>query len=165
MWGRSCRQKSWLGSCQRQAGGGPVAASPAPERPCGILPAPRPPACSGPARSYTKRRPHLDRGKFGQTTQDGGAAGARAYLSNVCVARAARRRGVARALLSAAEAAAGAAGVAHLYVHVVADNGAASALYASAGFAVESEETEARARALQRPRRRILHKRLGPAGT
>lgn len=93
--------------------------------------------------------------------QDGGAAAARGYLSNVCVTPAVRRRGVARALMAAAEAAAAGAGVRHLYVHVVADNAAAERLYVGAGFEVEREETEAVARQLQRPRRKILHKRLG----
>jgi hypothetical protein len=97
--------------------------------------------------------------------QDGTAAMARAYLSNVCVARAVRRRSVARALMAAAEAAAAVAGVRHLYVHVVADNVSAAGLYTGCGFEVEAEEGEAQARALRRPRRKILHKRLGVGGS
>jgi ribosomal protein S18 acetylase RimI-like enzyme len=93
--------------------------------------------------------------------QGGAVAAERAYLSNVCVAAAARRRGVAAALMSAAEAHAAQAGVRHLYVHVVADNAAAVALYGRMGYEVEAEEGEAQARALGRPRRKILHKRLG----
>jgi ribosomal protein S18 acetylase RimI-like enzyme len=91
--------------------------------------------------------------------QDGTAATRRAYLSNVCVAAAARRCGVGRALIAAAERAAAGMGVRHLYVHVVADNEAAAGLYVAAGFEVEAEG-EAYARALQRPRRKILHKML-----
>jgi hypothetical protein len=60
----------------------------------------------------------------------------------------------------------------HLYVHVVHDNAAARALYEGkpstgggdgGGFEVESEETEALARGLARPRRLLLHKRLPTA--
>jgi len=102
---------------------------------------------------------------MGQLPNDVSASSARAYLSNVCVAGAVRRHGVARRLMAAAEARAAAQGVRHLYVHVVADNEAAARLYVSAGFEVEAEESEAYARALQRPRRRILHKRLSEAVT
>ena len=62
--------------------------------------------------------------------------------------------------MSAAEAHAASEGVRHLYVHVVADNTAAGALYARMGFEVEAEETESQARGLGRPRRKILHKAL-----
>jgi ribosomal protein S18 acetylase RimI-like enzyme len=55
--------------------------------------------------------------------------GARAYLSNVCVAKAARRRGLAQRLILAACAVAGEAGVTHMYVHVVHDNVPALQLY------------------------------------
>ncbi|KXZ43502.1 hypothetical protein GPECTOR_88g445 [Gonium pectorale] len=85
----------------------------------------------------------------------------RAYLSNVCVAPAARRLGVARALLRAAEAAAAGKGVEQLYVHVVADNAPAVGLYCgSMGFQVEQTESEGFARSLQRPRRLLLAKQL-----
>ncbi len=47
------------------------------------------------------------------------AASKRAYLSNVCVAKAARRQGVAQALMERAEQQAKEEGVEHLYVHVV----------------------------------------------
>lgn len=92
--------------------------------------------------------------------QDGSALLTRAYLSNVCVASAVRRRGVARALMLAAEAHAASQGVRHLYVHVVADNAPAERLYLQMGFQMEEEETEAFARSLRRPRRKILHKQL-----
>ena len=45
-------------------------------------------------------------------------------------------------------------------VHVEAINTAAEALYLSSGFAVESEESEAYARALNRNRRLLLHTTL-----
>lgn len=89
-----------------------------------------------------------------------GGASSRAYLSNVSVAPGARRRGLAHALLAAAAARAAAAGVRHLYVHCVADNAPAAALYKASGFAVEAEETAAEARALNRPRRLLFHKHL-----
>jgi ribosomal protein S18 acetylase RimI-like enzyme len=140
------------------------------------------------------------RGRVG--VPGGGGAGAgvaaepppstRAYLSNVCVAKAARGQGVGKALLRAAEEMvlrpleqhqedgllalppardADSDNAAnnnnddasfHLYVHVVHDNAAARALYQGqgAGFAVESEESEAFARGLARPRRLLLHKAL-----
>lgn len=53
------------------------------------------------------------------------------------------------------------AGVEYLYVHVVADNAPALELYRSGcAFEVEAEESEAYARALQRPRRMLLVKQL-----
>lgn len=84
----------------------------------------------------------------------------RAYLSNVCVASAARRQGVAATLMRAAEQQAQQLGVEHLYVHVVADNSPARNLYISLGYELEAEETEAFAHALRRPRRQLLHKQL-----
>lgn len=45
-------------------------------------------------------------------------------------------------------------------VHVEACNTAAAALYLSSGFELESEETEAYARALNRNRRLLLHVKL-----
>jgi ribosomal protein S18 acetylase RimI-like enzyme len=44
-----------------------------------------------------------------------------------------------------------------MYVHVVADNVAAAALYEGQGYSQEAEESESYARALRRPRRRLLH--------
>lgn len=60
---------------------------------------------------------------------EGDPATQRAYLSNVCVASAARRRGLAAQLIQAALAGAREQGVAHMYVHVVHDNEAALKLY------------------------------------
>ncbi|GIL53141.1 hypothetical protein Vafri_8812 [Volvox africanus] len=86
----------------------------------------------------------------------------RAYLSNVCVAPAARRLGVASALLRHAEDVARRSGVEWLYVHVVADNTPAVGLYCNTfGFLVEQSESEGFARSLQRPRRLLLAKCLG----
>lgn len=83
----------------------------------------------------------------------------RAYLSNVCVSIAARRKGVAAALIKAAENKVIEEGeVTDLYVHVVWDNGAAVELYRGCGFEVEQEESESVARSLNRPRRLLLHK-------
>ena len=89
-----------------------------------------------------------------------GAAGERAYISNVAVAPSSRRRGHAAALLAAAAAAAARDGVRYLYVHCVADNAPARALYAAAGFAVEAEESAADARARNHPRRLLLTREL-----
>jgi len=85
----------------------------------------------------------------------------RAYLSNVCVSKAARRRGVAAALIKAAESKVIEEGeVTDLYVHVVFENRAAVELYRRCGFEVEQEESESIARSLNRPRRLLLHKRV-----
>jgi ribosomal protein S18 acetylase RimI-like enzyme len=72
--------------------------------------------------------------------REGAGEGERAYISNVAVLPAARRRGVARELIAEAQRRAAQAGVRALYVHVAADNESARALYASAGFEVEAEE-------------------------
>jgi ribosomal protein S18 acetylase RimI-like enzyme len=89
------------------------------------------------------------------------AGGTRAYLSNVCVSRAARRRGIAKDLAIKAEEFARSNGVEALYVHVVVDNGPAMALYKnSLGFELEAEESESFAHSLNRPRRQLLFKRL-----
>jgi ribosomal protein S18 acetylase RimI-like enzyme len=87
-------------------------------------------------------------------------AGARGYIFNVCVAPAARRRGVAARLLAAAVAEAAAMRVTWLYVHVEADNPAARGLYAAAGFSEEAAEPEWLARRLGRPARLLLRRQL-----
>lgn len=98
---------------------------------------------------------------IGKHPEAGDAATTRAYLSNVCVARAARRRGIARDLAVKAEEFARSKGVEALYVHVVADNEPAIALYTdSLGFNVEAEESASFAHSLNRPRRKLLFKRL-----
>ncbi len=85
----------------------------------------------------------------------------RAYLSNVCVADAARRQGVAQQLITTAAHHLVQQGVRYLYVHVAADNTAAVELYQGpGGFVLEQEESEAAARALGRPRRLLLVREL-----
>lgn len=66
---------------------------------------------------------------------DGGPPSA--YLANVCVSPAARRRGVAVALIGGARRVAAGWGAAALRVHAAAGDGAARALYTRAGFVVE----------------------------
>jgi ribosomal protein S18 acetylase RimI-like enzyme len=69
-------------------------------------------------------------GRWPQAAADGhDPSTQRAYLSNVCVASGVRRFGLARQLILAVEAAAAAAGVSHMYVHVVHDNTPAVKLY------------------------------------
>lgn len=83
--------------------------------------------------------------------------GSRAYLSNVCVLEAARRQGIARALIDEAARRAKQMDVAHLYVHVVAENVPARRLYQDqCGFETEQEEAPGVARHLNRPRRLLL---------
>lgn len=85
----------------------------------------------------------------------------RAYLSNVCVLGAARRQGIAKALIDTACRVSQERGVQHLYVHVAVDNPPAMDLYQRAcGFELEAEEDENFARALNRPRRLLLHQAL-----
>lgn len=67
------------------------------------------------------------------------AAGVRArslYVHGLAVAPADRRRGVGRALLAACVAGARGGGLGRVVLHVGTSNGAAVALYTSAGFAV-----------------------------
>ena len=90
----------------------------------------------------------------------------RAYLSNVCVAPGARRRGVAAGMISCAADRARGEGVSDLYVHVVADNTPALELYLRCGFQVESEESKNLAattrggRGDKHARRLLLHQTL-----
>lgn len=64
-----------------------------------------------------------------------------AYMLNVCVAEAARRRRVGGALVTAALEHAGSMGAPALYVHLMAVNEIGRALYASHGFVLEQEES------------------------
>lgn len=77
---------------------------------------------------------------------DKGAPGRRAYLSNVCTAEAARRRGVGSKLLAAAEEAARQMGAEALYVHALYVNAQARAAYEASGFVLEGEESVQSAR-------------------
>ncbi|GAQ90107.1 hypothetical protein KFL_006010030 [Klebsormidium nitens] len=64
-----------------------------------------------------------------------------AYLSNVCVSEAARRRSVGRSLLNEARRRAHEWGVDALYVHTMAVNEVAQHFYCKHGFVLEREET------------------------
>jgi len=88
------------------------------------------------------------------------AEGGRAYLSNVCVAPGARRRGVAAGMLACAADRAREEGVSDLYVHVVADNTPALELYLRCGFQVEGEESKNLAATSGHARRLLLHQTL-----
>lgn len=101
----------------------------------------------------------------GKLPQGEAAQRRRAYLSNVSVAPAARRRGVAAALIAAAYRHASQMGIQHLYVHAATDNEGAVHLYGQhCGFEVEQEETVELARNLNRPRRLLFHKTILPLG-
>ena len=85
----------------------------------------------------------------------------RAYLSNVCVLDTMRRRGLGKKIISAAVEISQGKGIEHLYVHVIHDNTPAKSLYIDhCGFEFEAEEKETTARALNRPRRILLHRKL-----
>ncbi|KAL2650352.1 hypothetical protein R1flu_018480 [Riccia fluitans] len=84
----------------------------------------------------------------------------RAYLSNVCVAKEVRRRGVGMVLVEHAKTTAKQWGISDLYVHVVVENISARKLYEKAGFVYEKEESVKEARNLGRPRRYILRTKL-----
>lgn len=68
-----------------------------------------------------------------------------AYLANVCVSPAVRRRAVGRHLLDNARATARTWGVEALYVHIMAVNERAQQFYEKHGFVVEKEESSNRA--------------------
>ncbi len=75
--------------------------------------------------------------------------------------RPAGAQGVAAALIEAGAAHVRAAGARELYVHVIAANAAGVQLYAArCGFAQEQAESEGIARALNRPARLLLRRRL-----
>jgi ribosomal protein S18 acetylase RimI-like enzyme len=85
----------------------------------------------------------------------------RAYLSNVCVLDTMRRKGLAKKIILQATKLSREMGVEHLYVHFIHSNTPAQSLYVQhCGFEFEAEEKEATARALNRPRRVLLHKNL-----
>ncbi|KAL3701340.1 hypothetical protein R1sor_019362 [Riccia sorocarpa] len=84
----------------------------------------------------------------------------RGYLSNVCVAEEARRRGVGMVLVEHAKTIAKLWGVSDLYVHVVVENISARKLYEKAGFVYEKEESVKEARSLGRPRRYLLRTKV-----
>lgn len=67
------------------------------------------------------------------------AVAGEAELLTIAVAPEARRRGRGRVLLAGAEARAAGAGASEMYLEVAADNAAARALYAAAGYAVAGQ--------------------------
>ncbi|XP_023531979.1 uncharacterized protein LOC111794081 isoform X2 [Cucurbita pepo subsp. pepo] len=85
-----------------------------------------------------------------------GADFARAYLSNVCVAKEVHRNGLGFALVAKAKTIAEDWGISDLYVHVAFDNEPAKNLYLKSGFVHESDEPAWQARFLDRPRRILL---------
>ncbi len=66
-----------------------------------------------------------------------GYDGVRGWIYHLAVAPAARRQGIGRALLQAAEAALRARGCPKINLQILADNAAVSAFYARLGFVVE----------------------------
>ncbi|XP_051120551.1 uncharacterized protein LOC127244180 isoform X2 [Andrographis paniculata] len=85
-----------------------------------------------------------------------GADFARAYISNVCVAKELHRNGLGYELIQESKRVAEHWGIRDLYVHVAVDNEGAKNLYLKSGFELESEEPAWQARFLNRPRRLLL---------
>eukprot|EP00850_Spirogloea_muscicola_P013970 SM000097S24823 [mRNA] locus=s97:488529:490473:- [translate_table: standard] len=79
-----------------------------------------------------------------------------AYVFNLCILKAARRRGVATTLMEEALLVARAMRISVLYVHVEAINSSAIALYKGLGYVVEQEESVSVEKRLERPRRLLL---------
>ncbi|KAF5742863.1 hypothetical protein HS088_TW09G00924 [Tripterygium wilfordii] len=92
-----------------------------------------------------------------------GADFARAYLSNVCVAKELHRNGLGYELVAKSKVVAREWGITDLYVHVAVDNEPAKKLYMKSGFVYENDEPAWQARFLDRPRRVLLW--FGLAGT
>ncbi|CAA2945556.1 Histone acetyltransferase [Olea europaea subsp. europaea] len=85
-----------------------------------------------------------------------GADFARAYISNVCVAKELQRNGLGYELIAKSKMVAEDWGISDLYVHVAVDNEPAKNLYMKSGFTFESDEPAWQARFLDRPRRLLL---------
>ncbi|XP_010433270.1 PREDICTED: uncharacterized protein LOC104717417 [Camelina sativa] len=81
---------------------------------------------------------------------------ARAYLSNVCVAKELHRNGVGYKLIEKSKEVGREWGVTDMYVHVTVDNEAAKRLYMKSGFEQETSEPAWQARYLNRPQRLLL---------
>ncbi|OMO72762.1 hypothetical protein COLO4_27474 [Corchorus olitorius] len=81
---------------------------------------------------------------------------ARAYLSNVCVARELHRNGLGYDIVTKSKKVAEEWGITDLYVHVAIDNEPAKNLYMKSGFIHENDEPAWQARFLERPRRLLL---------
>ena len=84
----------------------------------------------------------------------------RAYLSNLAVDSAHRREGAAQQLLSTGESIARGWGFHSIYLHVMADNIAAQALYASAGYQQREVSNPILSGLGIRPQRLLLSKRV-----
>ncbi|PIN22089.1 Histone acetyltransferase [Handroanthus impetiginosus] len=85
-----------------------------------------------------------------------GADFARAYISNVCVAKELHRNGIGYELIAESRRIAEDWGISDLYVHVAVDNEPAKNLYIKSGFTLESDEPAWQAKFLDRPRRLLL---------
>jgi ribosomal protein S18 acetylase RimI-like enzyme len=83
------------------------------------------------------------------------------YISNLAVRSDYRRRGVALQLLAACEQIARQWDGSALYLHVLADNGAARRLYDRAGFLPDGRLRSGQLTSWQRPARLLLRKPLG----
>ncbi|KAJ4709424.1 Acyl-CoA N-acyltransferase protein [Melia azedarach] len=92
-----------------------------------------------------------------------GADFARAYLSNVCVAKELHRNGLGYEIVAKSKIVAQGWGISDLYVHVAVDNEPAKNLYMKSGFIHENDEPAWQARFLDRPRRILLW--IGLPGT
>ncbi|KAK9932010.1 hypothetical protein M0R45_019261 [Rubus argutus] len=92
----------------------------------------------------------------GSRPKEIGADFARAYLSNVCVAKELHRNGLGYALVAKSKLVAQDWGISDLYVHVAVDNEPAKQLYMKSGFIYENDEPAWQARFLDRPRRILL---------
>lgn len=84
----------------------------------------------------------------------------RAYLSNLAIAPNSRRQGAAQQLLQACESIALGWGFHRIYLHVMADNAAAQALYEKAGYQSCEVSNPILSSLGIRPERRLLFKRL-----
>ncbi|XP_044463168.1 uncharacterized protein LOC123194087 [Mangifera indica] len=85
-----------------------------------------------------------------------GADFARAYLSNVCVAKELQRNGLGYEIIEKSKTVAQEWGITDLYVHVAVNNEPAKKLYMKSSFVFEDDEPAWQARFLDRPRRLIL---------
>lgn len=84
----------------------------------------------------------------------------RAYVSNLAIDKAYRRRGAAHQLLRASEKIAFSWGFHQIYLHVMADNLVARALYAQAGYQQCGVSNPVLSRLGLRPERLLLSKRI-----
>ncbi|OWM89940.1 uncharacterized protein LOC116193870 [Punica granatum] len=99
---------------------------------------------------------HLPDEIAGKKPEGIGADFARAYISNVCVAKELHRNGLGYALIAKSKIVAEKWGISDLYVHVAVNNIPAKNLYMKGGFIFESDEPAWQARFLDRPRRILL---------